>query len=764
MGYCLRYSQLPIFLIFFVMGLISCNQDEDLAPLDLQMHRRSVVDQHTRMISLQFEGGQWLSYNLETMALYKLWSGGVLWDGAAFNNVKTVQPSSYGKAYLVHPIHSFWTVARDEDEPYSIQFDSYEFLQDGQISFKYSIHQGERKIRIIENPRLFQVDDSLIFRRDFTLSGLEKDEKLIAGGVPVSDQSTIEFKYPWNYPVTAPEQSVSARGEQYWLDRSGCTTCHDPLEKNVGPSYRDIANAYVGTKEDVRRLAQRIRSGATGIWGNTVMTPHPHIDIEDLEGMVEFILTFKTGERRTLRRNAQAPIGSNPERKIKPGFGASLAGVHPAFDLIRIRPDDFKPRVGGMTFAGDGSLLVSTWDSIGGVYQLLGVEKNNPDSVEIRLIASGLSEPLGLEADGKDIYVMQKHELTRLEDRNGDGVMDIYHCVNNQFGVTPDFHEFSYGLVKREGILYGALGLAMRLMNSELQHEDRGTVFSVTNQSDFKIIARGLRQTNGIGIGPGGDLFVTENQGQWVPGCKLIHVRENHFYGCQHGTGDRFFGMKEELPAVWLPQDEIGNSPGNPIIIRDGPYVGQMVFGDVTHGGITRVFLEKRKGEYQGCAFRFSQGMEAGINRLAYGPDGGIYAGGVGMHGGWSHKEKQFGLQKLQFNGEIPFEILSVSSREDGFEVVFTKALNRSHKLDASTIIVEQWCYESTERYGGDKVDKTRLAVDRISLSDDRTSARLFLEGLREGYVVYFLFDDSLRSEDDDALWSGEVWYTLNNL
>jgi cytochrome c len=78
-------------------------------------------------------------------------------------------------------------------------------------------------------------------------------------------------------------------------------------------------------------------------------------------------------------------------------------------------------------------------------------------------------------------------------------------------------------------------------------------------------------------------------------------------------------------PAIWMPEDEIANSPSQPILMQEGPYKGQMLHGDVTHGGLSRDFLEKINGEYQGAVFRFTQGLEAGVNRICRGPDGALY-------------------------------------------------------------------------------------------------------------------------------------------
>lgn len=99
---------------------------------------------------------------------------------------------------------------------------------------------------------------------------------------------------------------------------------------------------------------------------------------------------------------------------------------------------------------------------------------------------------------------------------------------------------------------------------------------------------------------------------------------------------------------VWLPQDEIGNSPSTPLALDLGIYKGQMIHGEVTHGGIKRVFVEEINGQLQGCVFRFIQGLEAGINRIAWGPKGDLYAGGIGNPGNWAQNSKlHYQLQHL---------------------------------------------------------------------------------------------------------------------
>lgn len=749
-----------IFFILYVIG--SCQPSRYGDASHLQLFRRSVLDQKTRMITLGYDRSDYLAYDLKNMVPYQFWNGGVLWNGAVFNNIKTVQPASYGHIYwqLKDP-SIYWRVMQEgRSISCQVQFEAYELVPQDQITFHYTLLFAGKEVMVKEIPAVYQHGDSVFYERNFSFGEVPANTRIYISGHPVDREMRIREGFKKIQTPGRPGEVTSGDGAQYWLDRSGCNTCHQMEESNIGPAYRQIAERY--DREDEDLLIQSVVHGQTGKWGQAQMIPHPDMDERDIRNMVRYILSLVPDEKDQNRARETVQVETVAPKS--PGFGAPLEAVHPSFDLISIRPETFRPRVGGMHLMDNGKLLISTWDSVGAVYQIMNLEDDDPESTEVKMIASGLAEPLGITTVDEKIFVLQKHELTQLIDTDGDDVTDQYVCICDDFMVTPDFHEFSYGLVHHQGKFYGGLGLAMRLMSSELQLEDRGTVFSVDMQGNFEIIARGLRQPNGIGVGPDDEIFVTENQGQWVPACKLIQVQRDHFYGCQFGTGDRFKDEKETLPAVYLPQDEIGNSPGQPVLLKQGPYAGQMIFGDVSHGGIKRAFLEKIDGEYQGCVFRFCQGLEAGINRLAIDDEGNIYTGGVGMNGGWAHKEHQFGLEKLKYNGNTTFEILALRINPSGFQVEFTSPLSRDIPFDRSKIKVAQWRYEATEKYGGPKIDEEELPIEKMEISDDRKIINLKIPGVKEGYVVYFYLDENLRDINQHRLWSGETWYTVKSL
>jgi cytochrome c len=72
-----------------------------------------------------------------------------------------------------------------------------------------------------------------------------------------------------------------------------CLTCHKVDEKIVGPSYRDVANKYENTPENVKMLAEKVVKGGSGVWGDIAMVPASNLKIEDAEKMVKYILLLR---------------------------------------------------------------------------------------------------------------------------------------------------------------------------------------------------------------------------------------------------------------------------------------------------------------------------------------------------------------------------------------------------------------------------------------------------------------------------------------
>ncbi len=475
------------------------------------------------------------------------------------------------------------------------------------------------------------------------------------------------------------------------------------------------------------------------------------------------VLKHHKGEQIRNDKIEPSPLANS--KKI-PGDGHALQELHPSYDLTQARPEVFTPRVGGMDFLSDGRMVISTWDAAGTIHLLDGVQSGNPEKITVKTIASGFAEPLGLKVVNDNIYILQKQELTKLIDHDGDYVMDEYETLCNAWEVSSNFHEFAFGLEEKDGWLYGnlAIGIMPGGASATNQPPSRGRTWRVNIQTgEIEYLTRGLRTPNGIGIGVDNEIFVADNQGDWLPASKIVHIKEGAWYGSRAVPFDGLESAIEMKPVVWLPQDEIGNSPSTPSYLNDGPYKGQMIHGEVTNGGVKRVFVEKINGEYQGCVFRFIQGLEAGVNRLSWGPDGALYIGGVGSTGNWGHTGKLwYGLQRLKYNNKSAFEMLAVRAKSNGIEIELTEALRGNDGWNPKDYLIEQWWYKPTAEYGGPKLDEEALTVKSATVSADRKKVFLELDGMKENHVVYIRLKGNWVSVNGNGLFSTEAWYTMN--
>ena len=454
------------------------------------------------------------------------------------------------------------------------------------------------------------------------------------------------------------------------------------------------------------------------------------------------------------------------EPATRAGDRRPLLSVHPGYDLIPARPEGFEPKIGGIDFLPDGRMIVCTWDPTGAVYIVDGWQGGDASKMTAKRFAAGLAEPLGLRVVGDRIFVLQKQELTELIDRDKDGVCDEYRCVSSDWNVTGNFHEFAFGLPYKDGNFY--IGLAVALnpggKTKEPQVVNRGTVLKINAETGkTETFATGLRTPNGLNFAPNGDLFLLDNQGDWLPSSKLLHIQQGHFYN-NHIVPDHANGKDPVTPpVVWLPQNEIGNSPSEPLFLTDGPYAGQVLFGDVTHGGLNRVFMEKVNGQWQGAALQFTQGFEGGVNRARLAPDGSIVVGQIGSSGNWGQAgKKSFGLQRIKANGKAAFEPLAVRAMSDGFEIELTEPLAAGFGEEPDDYDVQTWRYEPTGTYGGPKIDTERVDISGVNVSSDRKKLFVPVANFKPGNVYYLRLPPEWKSAGGEPLWVTEAYYTLN--
>lgn len=608
-------------------------------------------------------------------------------------------------------------------------------------------------------------------------------------GETVSEMPLLVGGQTPNYSVIIPKVDLSkaedfgGMDENVYVELSGFVKVDQPGDYTFRLTSDDGSILYLN---DLKLINNDGLHGAEPKEGKMTLGKGNHpIKVEYFEGGADNVLklewkrpgstTFEVIPTENLlcprgEVKVTAPGKKNflsPSKRDRPGDGMPEAGVHPSFTLATVRPETFRPRVGGISFMPDGRMVVCNWEPEGGVYMLTGVEDKDPKNVKVERIAFGMAEPLGVTVVKGDIYVLQKQELTRLRDTDRDGVIDEYYCVANGWGVTPNFHEFAFGLVYKDGFFYGNLATAINPggASTRPQNPDRGKTIQIAMDGSFKYVATGLRTPNGVGLGYGNEIFISDNQGDWLPASKIMHLKEGAFYGSYSVNPELTGKLKEMPPVVWLPQGEIGNSPSNPIGMDIGPYKNQLIHGDVTHGGVKRVFVEEVGGQLQGCVFRFTQGLEGGVNRIMWGPDKALYVGGIGSSGNWGQEGKErYGLQRLTYNARPTFEMLAVRAKKNGMEVEFTEPIATGVGLDPADYLMKQWHYVPTEQYGGPKVDEEFLKIESVTMSPDRRKAFLECKGMKAGHVIYIKMGHGLHSQAGQVAWGTEGWYTLNKI
>ena len=463
--------------------------------------------------------------------------------------------------------------------------------------------------------------------------------------------------------------------------------------------------------------------------------------------------------------------------------GSSMDGG--ANDVYRFEslpePEESKGlEVGGMGWTADGKLALCTRHG--------EIWMRSEDGTYKRF-ASGLHECLGLyPGDSRgELFVMQRTELTKISDVDGDGEADKFETFNNSWGYNGNYHQFAFGLIKdKEGNFCGTLCLAHKpdnsggvFMGTQKETPYRGCSFKITPEGKFIPFSYGLRAPNGIAMEPNsGDLFATDNQGEFVPVGSLHHLTKDAFHGHPSSlifkpgwtrplntVTDAEWDKMRKWPAVLMPYPQMGHSQGCPIFDtvgeKFGPFAGQMFLGDVIDPLIMRITLEKVQGEYQGACYPFMRRDELkGSNRLIFHPtDGSLYVGTTDR--GWSRGSS--GLQHITWTGKPVFDIKEMSLAKDGFDVTLTGPADES-AADPKAWSLTTWHYKYGRQYGSPDLDKAPVKITAVTLSEDRTKASLKVEELHDRQWIYYLVGDGVKSKKGEGLRNREAYYTLNRL
>lgn len=464
-----------------------------------------------------------------------------------------------------------------------------------------------------------------------------------------------------------------------------------------------------------------------------------------------------------------------------------LAEDAPTFYETELIPMPEGPviEVGSIALLPDEKIAVT--GRRGDVWIVSGAYDDDLSQVEWKPFAEGLHEPFGAWWDDGSLVTLQRSELTRLTDTDGNGRADKFENLCDAWGINGNYHEYAFASPPdAEGNIYTVLCLTGSGGAADISHW-RGWAMKISPEGEMTPFASGVRSPGGIGYNAAGDLFYTDNQGPWNGSSALKWINEGGFMGSPAGNKYHILAKLPEPPtpqnesriiterqkdpritppAVVFPHGRVGQSPT--AVITDttegkfGPFAGQVFVGEQTHSQVQRVDLEIINGIYQGAVFPFLDGYQSGIVPLALGDDGTLFAGGTNR--GWgSRGGLPFALERTRWSGNTPFEILTMRATPTGFRLTFTKPVDQDSASDPKSYAMEAWTYIYQGSYGSPEVDKVKPKVTAATVSKDGLSVELEIDGWVQGHV-HHLMSKGVKSADGDPLWHTDAYYTLNEI
>jgi azurin len=451
-------------------------------------------------------------------------------------------------------------------------------------------------------------------------------------------------------------------------------------------------------------------------------------------------------------------------------------------------PQNIALEVGGMAVIPDGKLAVCTRK--GEVWMISNPYMYNNSLPTFKRFASGLHEPLGLAFIKNKLWATQRGEVTVLSDNDNDGIADNYRAFY-KFPLSGNYHQYSYGPIELDnGDMLFTLNVDWIGKGGSLS-KWRGWMLKITPEGIMTPWATGLRSPAGFTALRNGDIFYGENQGDWVGSGRVTHLEKGDFAGNVAGlawtdepnsplklkekdvidTGETMYEVAKRMtdlkPAtVWFPHTLMGISTSdileNANNTNFGPFENQCFVGDQGHSKIMRMSLEKVNGVYQGACYPFREGFQSGILRMRWGIDQSMFVGMTSR--GWSSTgTDEFGLQRLVWTGEIPFEIKEIKSKADGFELNFTKQADIETLKNPENYTINSFNYKYHHIYGSPVINLQKRTITAIQVAENGLSARIVLDSLKLG-DIYELSLPGIKNTEGLNLLHDKAFYTLNQV
>jgi len=411
------------------------------------------------------------------------------------------------------------------------------------------------------------------------------------------------------------------------------------------------------------------------------------------------------------------------------------------------------------------------------------------DGLEDRMepYSDELAAPYGVANSGaSSIDCINKYALLRLWDDDGDGRAERTEVLASGWGHTADYHDWAVGLPQdSQGQYYVAFpcqqddrsqaaaayrGTAIRLVPREPTSDD-------PRRYAIETVCAGLRFPMGLAVNRRGNLFATDNQGNFNPFNELNWLVDGARYGFVNKL-ERDAGVSPEgrSPAIEIPHPWTRSVNGicfldTPDAIRHdndaplfAPFEGHLLGCEYDTRRLIRMSLQRVGDVYQGAAYPFSRTRPEGEPSLqgplvcSVAPDGDVYVGNI-RDSGWGGGTNVGSIVRLRRGAPIPPGIAEVRARATGFEIRFTTPIKESTGTRADNYHIESYRRESTPAYGGDDMDRREEHIASVTLSADRLRANVTVRELREGFVYVFRLSNLAK-----VFFPAEAYFTLRKI
>lgn len=489
-------------------------------------------------------------------------------------------------------------------------------------------------------------------------------------------------------------------------------------------------------------------------------------------------LNYDTALPRDIFPPQPTPDFPQPERTeldVVPGWTATNLPL----------PSEIMPTA--LAWRPDGRLIVASLKG-----RLWEVTDSTDDGWEnsVRQVGDEFAAPFGLKAYEDHIDVINKYGLLRLYEQ--DGQVTQVQNIASGWGHTDDYHDWAVGLpLDKEGNYHIAVS-CQQDDRTEAAAKWRGSVLKLTPRKptddnpqlfDVKEVTAGNRFPVGIAQNRGGDLFVTDNQGNWKPFNELNRVIPGKRYGFLNKLERKpGFNPEKEPPAVNIPHPWTRSVNGicfleTPADLRDqigydlfGPFEGDLIGCEYDTRRLVRMSLDKVGDTVQGAVYPFTpdpgndpRNALQGPITCAVAPHGDLYIGNI-RDAGWGGSNNIGSITRLRPSGtNMPPGIAKVTATPRGLKIRFTQQVDPAGSRLPSNYNIASYTRESTPAYGGSDIDRRVERIDELIVSDDRLEVELTFEEMRPGFVYEIYLNNEIAGKGK-TLWPAEAHYTLNKL